>query len=71
MHKIEIPHLAFEGKEIEPPVGLSELLESAWRIGTECELTSDIVSGFERKAYKRKNGCWATKYEFKKEGNAQ
>lgn len=67
MHKIEIPYLIFEGEKIETPVGLSELLESAWKLDSDCESTSDIVNKFDRKAYKNKDGRWVTKFEVEKE----
>ncbi|WP_210469680.1 hypothetical protein [Sporosarcina sp. 6E9] len=65
MHKIVVPHLTFEGEKIETPVGLSELLEPAWTLRAECEPISDVANGYERRVYKRENGCWTTKYEKK------
>lgn len=71
MYKIEVPHLSFENEIIESPVGLSELLESAWKLDSDCKSTSDIVNKFDRKVYKNNDGRWVTKFEMKKEEIAQ
>ncbi len=62
MHKITVPYLMFGNEKIEPPVGLSELLETAWTKRSEVS-DREKVSGYKRQVYKNSNGRWVTKFE--------
>lgn len=63
--KIEIPYLLIGGFKVETPVGLSELLESAWSRKSEIQRDREFVSKYERTVFKNENGRWVTRYSLK------